>query len=128
MPDQISQEHHGPIKKRNNYEIATGEVALKLPRQLADAPRDLFLSNEDALDFREGGKNRTTAGKRDIPVGCPPPDCFVFLPRCLGRSRHKSNVFAKLARFFHGPRFKGRVAKFKVQSFARDAGVSRFEL
>src|SRR5882724_13071491 len=85
MTNEIGEEHHGAIEQRDDDEVAPGEILLQLARELAHAPRDLFLGDEDALDLREqwAGNDLTTWRPGDLATSARSPCLLVSLSPCL---------------------------------------------
>src|SRR5262249_42058911 len=77
VPDQIRQKHHRPAEQRNDHQIAPGEIAFDLVRQLADPTGDLGLRNEDATQLVPPARWRARAIRHPFD---PDPVVQAFFP------------------------------------------------
>ena len=51
VPNQIGQEHHRPVEQRDDHRLTPGEVSNNVAGHGPDAPRDLVVGDQDALDL-----------------------------------------------------------------------------
>src|SRR5262249_20194187 len=63
IANEIAEKHHRAVEQRDDDHVATTVIALDLAAHFADAPREHFVRDEDALDVlapaRRDGSART---------------------------------------------------------------------